>query len=460
MLLLDGQVHHDTHAIPMGNYVIGVGNYVIATPSKLGNYKIADIRAELPSSVVSAADRSISAGRDMAIRASDGAVAAAGIYGSSVTTISHMEYHRPAVSGQPVRLADPPPLLAGRDELLAELDARLTGGDGRQPLVVVLCGLAGAGKTSVALEYAHRHRAEVGLAWQLAAEEAAVTAAGFGELAAQLGALDPLDPRNPVASAHGVLAVYPDEWLLMFDNALDRASVELFLPPAGRGRVLITSQNQNWPHGQALEVPVLDTEVATEFLVKRSRDPDHATARELADELGGLPLALEQAAAYTYATGGTLAGYLGLFRERRADLLARGEPAGYRGTVATTWAVAFTRLEEDAPGAAGLLRLMACLAPELIPLNLLLQTRDGLPGQLSEQVRPVLGPLLGDPIAAGDAIAALRLHSLINPVVRGVASVHRLVQAVMIDQMPSELAEAWRQAAAAVIEAALPNDPE
>ncbi len=42
MLLLDGQVHHDTHAVPMGNYVIGVGNYVIATPSELGNYMSAD----------------------------------------------------------------------------------------------------------------------------------------------------------------------------------------------------------------------------------------------------------------------------------------------------------------------------------------------------------------------------------------------------------------------------------
>jgi len=28
----------------MGNYVIEVGNYVIATPSELGNYKIADMR--------------------------------------------------------------------------------------------------------------------------------------------------------------------------------------------------------------------------------------------------------------------------------------------------------------------------------------------------------------------------------------------------------------------------------
>ena len=46
MLHLDGQVHHDTHPIPMGNYVIGVGNYVIATPSQVGNYKIADRRAD------------------------------------------------------------------------------------------------------------------------------------------------------------------------------------------------------------------------------------------------------------------------------------------------------------------------------------------------------------------------------------------------------------------------------
>jgi hypothetical protein len=42
LLLLDGQIHPDTHALPMGNYVIGVGNYVIVSPSQVGNYKIAD----------------------------------------------------------------------------------------------------------------------------------------------------------------------------------------------------------------------------------------------------------------------------------------------------------------------------------------------------------------------------------------------------------------------------------
>jgi hypothetical protein len=40
--------------------------------------------------------------------------------------------------------------------------------------------------------------------------------------------------------------------------------------------VLITSQNQHWPHGQAVQVPVLDIDVAADFLVSRSGDPDQA----------------------------------------------------------------------------------------------------------------------------------------------------------------------------------------
>ena len=298
------------------------------------------------------------------------------------TAIGQVVYQqRRGVTGKPVRLADPPPLLAGREDLLAELDTRLTGGDNPAPRTVALCGLGGAGKTSVALAYAHRHLAEVGVAWQFPAEDATVLAAGFAELAAQLGARDLADTRDPVASVHAVLAAFPAPWLLIFDNAADLASVAAFLPPAGPGRVLITSQNPNWP-GQALDVPVLDPDVAAGFLVNRTGDPDRQAARDLAGELGGLPLALEQAAAYIQATGDTLAGYLALFRQRRPEMLARGEPTGYRKTVASTWALAFDGLQQTAPGAVGLLRLLAFCAPEAIPLRLLLQPRPGLTGRL------------------------------------------------------------------------------
>ena len=61
-----------------------------------------------------------------------------------------------------LRLAPRPLFLAGREVLLADLDARLAAGEGHAgPRVVALCGLGGAGKTSVAVEYAHRHLDEV-----------------------------------------------------------------------------------------------------------------------------------------------------------------------------------------------------------------------------------------------------------------------------------------------------------
>ena len=141
---------------------------------------------------------------------------------------------------------------------------------------------------------------------------------------------------------------------MVFDNVPDRASVERFVPPAGPGRVLITTQNQHWPPGQALDVPVLGPQVAADFLVNRTGDPDWAAARELAAELGGLPLALEQAAAYLQATGTALASYLSLFRYRQADLLSRGEASGHPADVAATLGLALSRLAGEAPAAAGL----------------------------------------------------------------------------------------------------------
>jgi hypothetical protein len=235
--------------------------------------------------------------------------------------------------------------LAGREELLAELDARLSGDESPEPRIVVLYGLGGAGKSSVAVEYAYRHLAEVRLAWQFAAADPAVLADEFGELAAQLGVRDLLATRDWVATVHGVLARYPARWLLVFDNAEDAASVAGFLPPAGSGRVLVTSQNPAWDSGQTMEVPVLRRPVAADFLVQRTGDPDRQAAEDLAEELDGLPLAL--AAAYMQATGDRLAEYLESFRLRRADMLARGASIRRGKTVASTWALAFGRLQQD-----------------------------------------------------------------------------------------------------------------
>ena len=235
--------------------------------------------------------------------------------------------------------------------------------------------------------------------------------------------------RDPVASVHGVLAVYPAEWLLVFDNTPGRASVEKFLPPAGRGRVLVTSQNPNWPPGQVLDVPVLDIEVAAEFLAARTGDQDQRAATELAAEVGGLPLALEQAAAYIQATGGSLAGYVSLFRDRRADLLAPrrsyGAPGGCGGHLGAGLVPAGGRSPgRGGPGAAA-----------------------GVPGARAGAAGPAarrcagrwqtcprgLRPRSGRCWVIGsrrDAIAALRPYSLVTQAGDGLVLVHRLATRV------------------------------
>ncbi len=71
----------------------------------------------------------------------------------------------------------------------------------------------------------------------------------------------------------------------------------------------------------------------------------------------------------------------------------------------------------------------------------------------------MVGPLLGDPVAAGDAITALRRYSLVSPAGDGLVLVHRLVQAITRAQLPADAAGQWEQAAAALVDAAVPADP-
>jgi hypothetical protein len=348
-------------------------------------------------------------------------------------------------------------LLVGREDLLSGLNDRFSARNAPWPRVAALHGLAGAGKSSVAAEYGYQHLADLGLAWQLPAEDTTVLAAEFARLAVQLGSGALARGGDPVAAVHSLLAVFPAPWLLIFDNVPDADSVAIFLPPAGTGHVLITSRNSLWPPDQGVEVPSLGTDIASGFLVDRTGDQDTAAARDLADELGGLPLALEQAGAYIQATDITLSGYLGLLRERSSELLRRGKAAGHPHSVAATLALALTRVEQDDPAAHALLQLLAFLAPDPVPLGVLLSDPD-MSSRLEPGVAEVLGPLLGDQLAVGDAMAALRRYSLLIPAGPGMALMHRLVKAVTVDQLSEATVRAWQTGAAALVAAAIPED--
>src|SRR3954452_21131506 len=170
----------------------------------------------------------------------------------------------------------------------------------------------------------------------------------------------------------------------------------------------------------------------------------------LAAELGDLPLAAAQAAGYLEQTDLPPADYLRRFRAHRAGLLARGDVVGYAGRIDTAWALSLERLRGADPAAVQLLELAAFLAPEPIPLSRISQHAD-----LLEE--PLRG-LAADPDALADTVGALVGYSLARRHPDGF-QVHRLVQAVIRQQLPPDRQQANAQRVVALLAAATPRDP-
>ena len=103
----------------------------------------------------------------------------------------------------------------------------------------------------------------------------------------------------------------------------------------------------------------------------RTGQQDQAAALGLSQDLGGLVLALEHAAAYMVAGEGLpLAEYRRRWQERLASA-PRGHE--YPPSVAAALGLSLDRVERESPAAYGWLSLFAWLAPEVIAKRELLR---------------------------------------------------------------------------------------
>jgi tetratricopeptide (TPR) repeat protein len=312
------------------------------------------------------------------------------------------------------------PNFTGREDELRELRAALT--NGHAAAIVPIAGLGGAGKTQLALEYAYRHTADYDTVWWLRAEDSTMLAADCAQLATPLELPERglADQQASAAAALSWLGRHPG-WLLIFDNARSAATCRGWLPAAGTGHVILTSRDPNWREvARPLRLPVLPRAEAVAFLQKRSGVEEPAAAGELCDALGGLPLAIELAAAYIEANGISIADYLERYRGAPREVLT--------DAVAATWEISFEQLRTEDPAALDVLNLIAFLAPDDIDSHL-------------------LAARVPDALQLDRARAGLLRYSLIE--VRGGAiSVHRPVQAATRARLAREGREReWAEAA-------------
>jgi hypothetical protein len=262
------------------------------------------------------------------------------------------------------------PFFSGRAEYLEELGRALNQA-GTAVLTHAIRGLGGVGKTEIAIEYAYRRRGEYRAAFFLTADSEDAVVSGFAALAETLG-LPPEQDLRRLAQRVREWFRRSGGWLLILDNVERTKDIEEWIPQGGH--VLVTTRLLSLGRiADPLRLEKMAPEEGAAFLLARARISDPSTeecaaARELADEVAGLPLALEQAGAYMESRQVTATEYLGYYRREGARLRAVAGDNASHASVSMTFTLASEGLGERA---TDIVRLCAFLAPEAIPEEIL-----------------------------------------------------------------------------------------
>ncbi|WP_338783685.1 FxSxx-COOH system tetratricopeptide repeat protein [Streptomyces sp. DG1A-41] len=349
----------------------------------------------------------------------------------------------------------------GRQALLRTVEEQLAAQDTAAVLPHALHGLGGVGKSQLVLEYVYTHQYDYKVICWIPAERESLVLAALATLAGQLG-VAPTDQDSVGVPAAGTAVpaalealrtgVPHDDWLLVFDNAEDVEMVRGYFPANGPGKIIVTSRNRAWERvATPLPVDVFERVESIELLQKRSPDLSTEDAGRLAEALGDLPLAVEQAGTWHAVTGMQVDEYLDLLDQRSPEILDLDPAPDYPVSVAAAWDISLERLQQSNPGARQLLDICASMAPEPIPKSI-------LRGSRGVTITPEVDPLLRESIKLNRAVRDLSQFSLVKVDPRtDTLQMHRLLQTVLLAKLSHEEREHMRDAAHQLLSAAKPG---
>jgi tetratricopeptide (TPR) repeat protein len=330
----------------------------------------------------------------------------------------------------------------GRDAMLEKLRDGIMGGSPAVLLPLALHGLGGVGKTQLALEYAHRFKADYDLVWWVEAEQPDFIDTSLAELAVRLGLRVGGEnvPEAAEAAREALRRGDPyGRWLLVYDNALEPEVLAPYLPDppsTGTGHILITSRIQSWSRvANSLEVDVFSPEESVRHLTRGVPWLTPSDAMTIAKLVDNLPLAVESATSWLATTGTPVAAYLESLAEETTRVLSLGRPETYPVSLAVTWNIALQRLREREPAATRLLELAAFMNPDGISMDLVHSEK------MADALKP-FNEFVSERMVIGNVVREIVVLSLIkvDPNANAVR-IHRLVQEAVKATMDEEQRE-------------------
>lgn len=353
----------------------------------------------------------------------------------------------------------------GRDKIINKInDVLLSNGSTIISQPQVISGLGGIGKTQTAVEYVYRYSYKYMHIFWVRGDSRESLVSDFFAISNLLDmSVTKTDEKDETINAVKSWLDENTDWLLVFDNADDLHLIEDFLPPRPKGHIILTSRARVFDSIGITNVVELDKmipEEAKEFLIKRTyskiiNSKENESIEKLAEELGFLPLALEQAGAYILRKQCTFENYLSSYLKYGLDLLEKSKPAHgkYPHSVLTTWSINFEQVELESIASADLLRLSAFFNPEMIPIECISCRADILGSNLSKALKNSCDPLVIDEI-----IEPLTQYSLVK---RNLESntydIHRLVQMVIKENMDKSNQIKWVKRVIVVLENVFPG---